>query len=372
MSEPPTYTVSRPSAGVLQLSLQGVWTIEHEIPGVDEFLDSLDEKTEKVLFETESMITWDSSLPVFLDQFLPVLKLKKIRADLNGLPPGAQKLLRVAMLNRGKEREEEDEPFALANLVGNYTLAGFKQAGDMTLFSTSLIRDFTRLLRGRAYFRFRDLLYFIQDCGANALPIITLIALLVGVILAFVGAIQLEMFGAQIYVANLVGIAMLLEMGAMITGIIMAGRTGASYAAQLGTMQVNEEIDALSTMGISPYAFLVIPRMLALILMLPLLCIYADLVGILGGGLIGVGLLNLSVSEYFNQSLDALNFSQFGEGVFKSFVYAVLVGYSGCFYGIQCGRSAAAVGRAATSAVVSAIIMIVVADAIMVVFFNIM
>ena len=148
---------------------------------------------------------------------------------------------------------------------------------------------FIRLFTGKARFRRVDLVLFIQECGAQALPIVSLISVLVGLILAFVGAVQLRLFGAQIYVADLVGIGMTREMGAMMSAIIMAGRTGAAYAAQLGTMQVNEEIDALETLGLSPVEFLVLPRTLALILMMPLLCLYADFMGILGGGFIGVG-----------------------------------------------------------------------------------
>ena len=161
---------------------------------------------------------------------------------------------------------------------------------------------FVRLFRMKVRFRAVDLFLLIQQSGVQALPIVTLISFLVGVILAFVGAVQLEQFGAQIYVADLVGIAMVREMGAMMTGIIMAGRTGAAFAAQLGTMKVTQEIDALTTMGISPLEFLVLPRMIALVLMMPLLCLYADVVGILGGAAIGVGMLDLSWTTYYHET----------------------------------------------------------------------
>jgi phospholipid/cholesterol/gamma-HCH transport system permease protein len=192
----------------------------------------------------------------------------------------------------------------------------------------------------------------------------------VGLILAFVGAVQLKLFGAQIYVADLVGIGMAREMGAMMTAIVMAGRTGAAFAAQLGTMVVNEEIDALKTLGIAPMEFLVLPRMLALVLMLPLLCLYANLMGILGGGLIGVGLLDISPMAYLNQTRAALNLTQFVVGLVKAGVFGVLVALSGCLRGMQSGRSASAVGEAATSAVVTAIVSIIVSDAILTVIFD--
>jgi phospholipid/cholesterol/gamma-HCH transport system permease protein len=203
-----------------------------------------------------------------------------------------------------------------------------------------------------------------QECGFLALPIVSLISLLVGMILGFLGAIQLRMFGAEIYVADLVGVGMVRMMSPIMTGIIMAGRTGAAFAAQLGAMQVNEEIDALETMGVPPMEFLVIPRMIALILMMPLLCVYADLMGILGGALVGVGMMNLSVTEYAVRTRDALSLTHFWIGIFQAAVFGALVALSGCLRGMQCGRSASAVGDATTSAVVTGIVAIITATAI--------
>jgi phospholipid/cholesterol/gamma-HCH transport system permease protein len=211
-----------------------------------------------------------------------------------------------------------------------------------------------------------------QEVGAQALPIISLISFLVGVILAFMGAIQLTQFGAQIFVANLVGIGMAREMAAMMVGIILAGRTGAAFAAQLGTMQVNEEIDALATLGFPPMEFLVLPRMLALILMTPLLCVYANLMGILGGALIGVAVLDLPPIAWFQQTQGAIRLTDFAGGLVKSAVYGVVVAIVGCLRGLQCGRSSAAVGVATTSAVVTSIVFIVVSMAILTVVYNVL
>jgi phospholipid/cholesterol/gamma-HCH transport system permease protein len=231
---------------------------------------------------------------------------------------------------------------------------------------------FGKLLIGKARFRRSDLFLIIQQCGAQALPIVSLISLLVGLILGFVGAIQLEMFGAEIYVASIVGIAMVRVMGAIMTGIIMAGRTGAAFAAELGTMTVNEEIDALTTMGISPMEFLVLPRMLALMLMMPLLCLYADLMGILGGFIVGVGMLDLSAVEYYNMTKASVGLNNLWIGLFHSAVFGVLVALSGCLRGMQSGRSASAVGDAATSAVVTGIVSIIVATAVITVICNVL
>src|SRR5262249_31260841 len=216
-----------------------------------------------------------------------------------------------------------------------------------------------RLVRGKARFRRTDLLLAIQQAGAQALGIVTLISFLVGLILAFVGAVQLQQVGASIYVADLVGIAMVREMGAMMTGIVMAGRTGAAYAAQLGTMKVTQEVDALTTMGISPLDFLVLPRMLALCLMMPLLCLYSDFLGILGGAAVGTTMLKLPLLVYYHQTAAAVHISDLVGGVFKASVYGVLIAISGCVRGMQCGNSSSAVGDAATSAVVTGIVFII-------------
>jgi phospholipid/cholesterol/gamma-HCH transport system permease protein len=223
---------------------------------------------------------------------------------------------------------------------------------------------FARFFLGKARYRRIDLVLLLQECGAQALGIVTLINFLVGLILAFMGAVQLRQFGAQIYVADLVGLGMTREMGAIMTGVIIAGRTGAAFAAQLGTMQVNEEIDALITMGIPPMEFLVLPRMLALMLMMPLLCVFADLVGILAGLVVATGLLDLTLVEYVNETQKAVSLLDCGVGLFKSAVFGALIALAGCLRGMQCGRSAAAVGAAATSAVVTGIVWIIASDGV--------
>jgi len=216
------------------------------------------------------------------------------------------------------------------------------------------------------------LLLLIKQAGVDALPIVSLISLLVGLILAFVGAIQLQQFGAQIYVSTIVGIAMVRVMGAIMTGIIMAGRTGAAYAAELGTMQVNEEIDALRTFGFSPTEFLVLPRLVALLFMMPLLCIYADLMGILGGFIVGALMLDINPIQYFTNTWQSVPLANFWIGLVHSTVFGVLVALAGCYRGMRCGRSALAVGQAATSAVVTGILAIIIATAVITVVCNIL
>jgi phospholipid/cholesterol/gamma-HCH transport system permease protein len=319
----------------------------------------------RVGFYTENLADWDSSLLTFLIKISDYCTNNNLAFDKDGLPKGVQKLIALATAvpeRKGARKESTREPFF--NLIGESALGLWQSTKETLSFIGEAFIAFIRLLVGKASFRVSDLILFIQQCGANALPIVSLISFLVGLILAFVGAVQLAMFGAQIFVADLVGIAMLRVMGAIMVGIVMSGRTGAAFAAQLGTMQVNEEIDALKTMGVSPMEFLVLPRMLALVVMMPLLCIYADLMGILGGLVVGVGLLDISITQYIVQTKSALNLNHFFIGIFQAGVFGVLVALASCLRGIQCGRSASAVGDATTSAVVTSIVAITIATAI--------
>ena len=358
---------NRPYDGVLLVRLKGIWKIVHPLPSADVVERQLTTgpHVEQVSFDTSELTDWDSGLLTFLMKIKEFCSQNKIRLETNGLPEGVRRLLRLASAipeMKGAGKVSVREPFL--ERVGSRVIDFNQSAEEMLDFLGEASMAFMKFLTGKATFRRSDLTLLLQECGAQALPIVSLISLLVGLILAFVGAIQLKMFGAQIFVADVVGIGMVRVMGAIMTGIIMAGRTGAAFAAQLGTMQVNEEIDALKTMGISPMEFLVLPRMIALIIMMPLLCLYADLMGILGGLIVGLGMLNLNLIEYLNRTREAINLTTVGIGVFHSAVFGVLVALSGCLRGMQCGRSASAVGYAATSAVVTSIVSIIVATAI--------
>jgi phospholipid/cholesterol/gamma-HCH transport system permease protein len=285
--------------------------------------------------------------------------------DKEVLPQGLQRLLSLASAvpeRKGARRESKRIPFL--ERIADISIEGWRSLLEMLEFFGEVTVAFTRLVTGKSRFPKSDFLSIIQENSAQALPIVSLISLLVGMIFAFVASIQLQMFGAQIYVADIVGIAMVRVMSAIMTGIIMAGRTGAAFAAQLGTMQTNEEIDALKTLGISPMEFLVLPRMLALMLMMPLLCLYANLMGILGGFVVGVGMLDITPTQYYLQTKAAVGLKNLWIGLFQGTVFGVLVALAGCLRGIQCGRSASAVGEAATSAVVTGIISIILATAL--------
>lgn len=326
----------------------------------------------QIRFDTDCLDNWDSSILTFLNHIQSYCSNNNILFVKESLPGGIQRLLALASAvpERKGVRKTETQSSFLAS-VGDSALNFVKASQDMLGFLGETSVAFTRLICGRYKIRSSILMPIIKECSTDALPIVSLISSLVGLILAFVGAVQLVMFGAQIYVASLVGIAMIRVMGAVMAGVIMAGRTGAAFAAQLGTMEVNEEIDALKTLGISPVEFLVMPRVLALSILMPLLCLYADLMGVLGGMVVGVFMLDLNVMEYYNMTRDSVSLNSFWIGIFQSFVFGILVALAGCLRGIQCKRSASAVGEAATSAVVTSIVAIVIATAVITVLCNV-
>ncbi len=358
----------------LCLQLKGNWRFKDTIPAVEPVLIEISKAhLRQFFFDCQQLKKWDSGLMIFLIKLINYCNENQIHVQQDTLPAGVQKLLQLSFAvpeRKGAHREILGQP-VLAK-IGNVTIEMHRNWSDLLAFVGEIIFGFLNFLRGKARFRYSDLFFQIEAAGPSALLIVTLISVLVGMILAFVGAVQLKIFGAEIFIANLVGLGMAREMGAMMTAIIMAGRTGAAYAAQLGTMQVNEEIDALRTMGISPIEFLVFPRLLALSLMMPLLCIYADFMGIIGGAIVSASMLDISFFQYFQQIQGFVPLKHFGVGVFKAGIFGVLVATAGCFRGLQCGRSASAVGFAATSAVVTSIVLIIVADAVVTVILQVM
>jgi len=354
-----------PNDGLL-IRLSGRWTLADGVPSIDDARSECDavESLRAVRFDTQAITSWDSALPTYLRGLMEMFARRGIDADRSGLPEGVQRLLDLAAAAPEAELEAPLRGQTALARLGLATLGRIDSAVESVRFLGEILIGLLRLLSGRAHVRASDFALTVQQCGAEAVGIVTLVSFLVGLILAFIGAIQLKQFGAQIFVADLVGLGMAREMGAMMTAIIMAGRTGAAFAAQLGTMTANEEIDALKTMGVSPIEFLVLPRLLALTLTMPLLCLYSDLLGIVGGAVVGVGMLDLGVVSYVDQTRNALALSDFGAGLIKAVVYGSLVAWSGCLRGMQCGRSAAAVGKATTSAVVTSIVLVVIASGI--------
>jgi phospholipid/cholesterol/gamma-HCH transport system permease protein len=365
--------VSRGSDGTLRVTLSGSWQLEGRLPSTDVVERALAPGVRGVAFDTQALASWDTSAVTFLVRVNELCKARGIAVDLSGLPAGLQRLLHLAeaVPEKAGARRAATRPPLVAR-AGAATLAAWEGMREALAFLGEATLATGRLLTGRARFRMSDFLLVVQGVGAQALPIVTLISVLVGMILAFVGAVQLERFGASIYVADLVAIAMVREMGCIMTGIIMAGRTGSGFAAEIGSMKVTQELDALTTLGLPPMDFLVMPRMLALSLMMPLLCVYSDVLGIIGGALVAIGMLDVSLAQYVNETRNAVTLTSYWVGIGKSVVFGILVAIAGCLRGVQCGKSSSAVGDAATSAVVTSIVLIVVADGLFAVVFNVL
>ena len=365
----------QPSKDTLRVILSGSWKLGKPLPSLDDVRQKVESAghIRQITFNAEKLGDWDSGLLIFLRKLWKLYSNSNIGLNSSGLPEGARQILELAAaVPEKKDARKAEGRITFLEDLGNQAVAFFRSSGEFLEFIGEATVAFFRLLRGKAQYRRTDLWLVVEACSGQALPIVALISFLVGMILAFIGVIQLALFGAEIYVADLVGIAMVRLMAAIMTGIVMAGRTGGAFAAQLGTMQVNQEIDALKTLGLSPMEFLVLPRMLALALMMPLLALFANVMGILGGAVAAVSTPDISLILYFKQLVEAVRLWDLGIGLFSSAVFGVIVAIAGCMRGMQCGRSASAVGDAATSAVVTAIVGIIVATAIITIMTNIL
>lgn len=353
----------------LELRFTGRWCLDQSLPLPDRFLADLSSGAGRLAFKTD-VTAWDSGFLAFIVRLLKICRERGIHAEPEGLPEGVRQLLSMAEAAPKQQLAKTAQgEKGLLFRAGAAALAFLREGPAMLRFLGEVILSLGRLATRKTRLRWGDLWWEVEEAGPRALLIVSVISFLVGLILAYLGADQLRMVGAQIFIADLVAIGMVREIGALMTGVIVAGRTGSAYAAKLGTMQVNEELDAFRTLGISPMDFLVLPRMLALMLMVPLLTLYASFVGMLAGLVISVTIFDIGLFEYYNQTVAALDLSHFLVGLIKGTVYGMVVAYSGCMRGMQCGRDATAVGEAATSAVVTGILLITISASILTVFF---
>lgn len=367
------FSLASGADGSATVALSGDWSIKDRQPSLAPVRDLAASKLQRIAIDASGLGTWDSALLSFIFQLAAFCRDRKIALDDSGLPANARRLIALAFAS--PPRQSEGEAAVRPNFVrkvGEATLREAKAMREPVRFLGETMLTFVRFVTGRARYRVSDVFLMAQECGAEALPIVGIISLLIGMIFAFVGAIQLRQFGADIYDANLVAVAMFREMGAVMTGIVLTGRTGAAFAAQIGAMQGNEEINSLSTFGISPMEFLVLPRMLALVVMMPLLVLYADVLGLIGGYIVGMGTLNVTSTAYLLQTQSAATITDLTIGVVKGSVFGILIALTGCLRGMKAGRSAAAVGAATTGAVVSGILAIIVTDAIFAVVLDIL
>ena len=352
--------------GRVVLELSGDWrrgAVEPEITG---------EAPERApdLYVTGALGNFDSTLPAFL-----LARIREGNPDgpsLDGLPPDLHGLMELA-LAVPEEVEARGTPAENSEIqkLGTASINAWSGLRSIIDFTGQSMMSLGRFFTGRAHFRRSEFWLIVQQCGAQALPIVSLISFLIGLIMAFVGNVQLANFGASLYVADLVGIAMVREMGVVMTAIILSGRTGAAFAAHIGSMKANQEIDALRTFGFNPFDFLVLPRMLALVLMMPLLTIYANLIGMLGGMLVGSA-VGIPPPLYWYETLTIVNLENAFLGVFKSVFFGIVIAMSGCLQGMHAGNSSAAVGEATTRAVVASITAIIILDSAFAAIFTIL
>ncbi|MBW8191179.1 MlaE family lipid ABC transporter permease subunit [Neiella marina] len=350
-----------------RLSLLGDWRIDDGLLNGEQLRQQLAPAPswQRLVVDGDQLGRWDSSLMSMLRELRNLCQELNVELELASLPQGVLRLMQLADSYPTRNTDKSTKPkLSLFERIGKNVQSSLRNLDYILDFLGHLTMALVRLVKGQARYRSEDVRLFLQDAGPGSFKIVALISLLVGVILAFVGAVQLRQFGAEIYVASLVGLGMGREMGAMMTAIIMAGRTGAAYAAQIGSMQVNEEVDALKTMGLSDVEFLVLPRVTAMLIMLPLLTIFSIAMGILGGALVSSLMLDIGWLLYIKQMSDTVALYHYAIGLAKSILFALVIVMSGCIHGLNCGRSATAVGKATTLAVVHAIVAIIVVDSV--------
>jgi len=351
----------------LLVTANGTWRVTEPRPAWKDLLGN--QTPARVRLAVGDVPKWDTSLLLFFFGVQQWCRASGAYCEIDGLPEKIRTLLGQLAASH-----ETSVPFNRADsfvtTVGRATQDVLGKVRQILQFVGECVLAAQQLARHPRKFRWRDCVEEMQQCGAMALPIVSLVSLLVGVTLAYTGAIVLRQYGGDIYIADLIGLSMVREMGAVMTAVVLAGRTGAAFAATLGNMKANEEIDALETLGIRPVQFLVLPRLLALGVMMPLLALYANAIGILGGIIVAFGLLGIPPTAFWVEMLTIVDLSDIASGVIKAIAFGFIIGLAGCLRGLQADRSAAGVGRAATSAVVTALLLLIIADAIFAVLFN--
>ena len=367
-SSPAARAVTSREGDTLMVRVGGDWQITAARPAWNRLM--VGPPPARIRLQADGLGAWDSSLALFIREARAWCEANGSAFQLVDLPPGAD---RLAHLLAKKPAKPPVQPRGLPDLfafVGKTTFVLWTEIKDIAWLVGECAFSVGRFFRGRAQFRWSDCLVEMQECGAMVLPIVGLISFLVGIIMAYQGALQLRQFGADVYVADLVGLSVVREMGPMMAAIVLAGRTGAAFAATLATMKANEEIDALETLGVAPVDFLVMPRLAALFVMMPLLAVYSNFLGIFGGMVISWSILDIPTSLYWAETKSIIDLSDLSTGLIKAATFGLIIGLAGCLRGLKSDRSAAGVGQAATSAVVTGILLIIVSDAIYAIIFN--
>lgn len=355
----------------LRVGIRGDWRITETHPDWAEVLG--DRQPRHVVLAAGELGTWDSSLALFIHAARRWSEANGATIELKSVPAAAAQLAGLLARKPAASASGPAPVGGLPTLVGNEVVGLWRETKDLASLVGECVFSTARFFRGQAHFRWQDCFWEMQQCGFAALPIVGLISFLVGVTLAYTGAIVVRQYGGDIWIADMVSLAVLREMGPIMAAIVLAGRTGAAYAATLANMKANEEIDALSTLGVSPIDFLVMPRIVALFFMMPFLALYSDALGIAGGMLIAyLPPLNIPPNLFWAEMQTIVDLSTINTGLMKAAAFGLLIGLAGCWRGLQAERSAAGVGRAATAAVVTGILLIIVADSIFAIAFDIL
>ncbi len=361
------------SGSDLSLRISGRW-ITRELARHDDALRNLSlEGVQHAVVDLTACTAVDSAGAWVLDRTLADLKSHGADVSLAGCSPAIETLLSTVAtkhIDCPPEPPAENPLIALCLRLGEGTSRATGAAADLLSFLGLSLLVFLRLLVKPWRIRFTSLVAQMEQTGLNAMPIVGLISFLIGIVLAYQGADQLARFGAQIFTVNLVAVGILREMGIILTAIIVAGRSGSAFTAQIGIMKMNEEIDAMRTLGLDPMEVLVLPRIVALVLVLPLLTFYADILGLLGGAVMVTLVLDISFVQFIRQLHDAVTFEHFFVGMVKAPFFAFIIAMVGCYEGLQVSRSAESVGSRTTRSVVEAIFLVIVIDAIASIFFS--
>jgi phospholipid/cholesterol/gamma-HCH transport system permease protein len=348
------------------LTAGGAWTIQ-AVRALDEQLRKLAAAgAKKVLIVLADLTALDTAGAWLIARTERELKAAGIAVDIGGAKPGHQALL-SRIMEAGEPPPLVPEPrFRLIDVVadiGEAAIHGGRQARDMLGFFGAILFAFGRLARRPGRIRFVSLVSNIEQHGLNAMPIVGILLFLVGIVVAYQGVGQLRRFGAEIFTVDLVGISVLREMGVLISAIVIAGRSGSAFTAQIGTMQVNEEVDAIRTLGLDPLEVLVLPRMIALMIALPLLTFFANMMAILGGAFMATQTIDVTFAQFLNLLNQAVSLKHFWVGMVKAPVFAFLIAMVGCFEGMRVRGSAESVGRLTTQSVVESLFLVIVFDA---------
>lgn len=358
---------------ILQLTFAGDWQMTNNPPSSENVTNIVSlNPSQKIILNTTQLTEFDSGFIANLLQIYRQADKQRITIERQDFPESIEKLLDLALSTKVRDTQHAPLDSSIFSQAGRFTISLFQNIGDIVEFIGESLQSFSRMIRGQHVFPGRDLIAFMQAAGPDALAITGLIAFLIGITLAFIGALQLTKFGAGIYVADLEMVGISRELACLMTGIVMAGRTGAAYAAELGSMTSNEEIDALKTMAVKPIDFLVLPRILALIFMMPVLVIFANIFGNAGGIFVATSMLDLSITEYITQAHAAFSLTNILIGIVKGIFFGYIIALAGCLRGIKCQRSAQAVGLATTSAVVTSIVLIITSNAVIDIILNVL